>query len=89
MIRPPCPKCLPTGSGTEQLNKSIEELVRLLPPEKKTDEVTYNERLAVCGGCAELHAGMCGECGCFVLLRAAKKAMGCPVGKWEKYTGEK
>lgn len=48
-------------------------MIAALPEEKRADDDTYRHRLDICGSCESLGSGICGKCGCFVELRAAKK----------------
>lgn len=82
--RPFCRKCLLSESGFAAEYARVADMVEALPPEKRVDEGEYHRRLELCRGCGQLGAGVCGECGCFVELRAAKRAMHCPAAerKW-------
>lgn len=84
--RPPCKKCLLGQADAGELEKSIDGLILLIADEDRADDEAYRSRLAKCDECAALNEGTCGECGCFVRLRAAKRAKGCPVGKWQPLT---
>lgn len=79
----PCRRCLiqdlPRGA---ELRKIIEERLQSIPEEEKTGSETYTARLAACRGCGELREGTCGACGCYVELRAARRAKDCPLKKW-------
>ena len=44
----------------------------------KCNESVYKKRLEICENCSSLVNGMCRYCGCFVLVRATKKNLGCP-----------
>lgn len=63
---------------------SIYEYIDHLPQEQKAPQALYAQRLALCKTCQSLQNGMCALCGCFVEVRAAKKAQRCPAGRWEK-----
>lgn len=79
----PCRKCLiqdlPRGA---ELRKIIEERLSQMPEEEKTGSETYAARLNECRSCGELREGTCGACGCYVELRAARRAKDCPLKKW-------
>lgn len=81
----PCRRCLLADMPDEAaLAKNMQELIALLPEEKRADEPERLRRLAQCKACDHLNRGTCALCGCFVELRAAKKAMRCPAvpAKW-------
>lgn len=82
--RPFCRKCLLSESGFAAEYARVADMVEALPPEKRVAEDEYRRRLELCRECGQLGAGVCGECGCFVELRAAKRAMHCPSAerKW-------
>ena len=65
----------------------MDERVLQTPPERRTDDLTRKERLAICKACPELttFAGFdqCGKCKCFVLFKAAFKGSDCPLNKWQ------
>lgn len=74
-----CRRCLLEDMADEQsLLALIREQITLLPPEARAAADRYQERLTVCRGCPWLQGGMCGLCGCYVELRAAKGRMECP-----------
>lgn len=81
----PCRKCLLSAYDPDGALRTIREMIALLPPERRVGGEEYRRRLSVCGECAELNAGVCGKCGCYVELRAAKKDLGCPHERhfWE------
>lgn len=81
-MNPPCPQCVKYSADEEQLAANIAEYLAVIPEEIKTSALIYKERLMICAACSELRGGMCGECGCYVELRAAKKTLSCPVFKW-------
>jgi hypothetical protein len=39
-------------------------------------------RLSICRECASYHAGVCGECGCYMPLKARLATAQCPLGRW-------
>ena len=78
LSRKPCRRCLLEDMPDEAaLAKNMQELIALLPDDKRADEDARLSRLAVCRTCDHLNRGMCALCGCYVELRAAKKHMGC------------
>lgn len=58
--------------------RSILEYIKKIPEYRKTSDEEYSRRLNICRSCESLMNGICGKCGCFVELRAAKKEMYCP-----------
>jgi hypothetical protein len=77
-----CRKCALKEIELASIDERAQEYASLLPPQIKADGDEYRRRLAVCESCDMLIDGMCGECGCFVKLRAAKRPLSCPVNKW-------
>lgn len=77
-----CGKCLLTDLDGEKFAESIADYISLIPDELKAPAEEYASRLNICGKCPSLTEGMCGECGCFARVRAAKIKMHCPVGQW-------
>ena len=82
----PCIRCLLQDMPDEAaLAKNMQELIALLPEDKRADEAVRIQRLAVCKACDHLNRGMCALCGCYVELRTAKRHMRCPdvPARWE------
>ncbi len=73
-----CGKCLLSQFDSRKFVSTVEEYISVMPPEMKVSEDEYNRRLRICLECDMLLDGLCGECGCFVEVRAAKKNMSCP-----------
>ena len=75
----PCVRCLtadlPDGAALYRL---LRERVAALPAEEKAPEETVLRRLSLCRACDHLRSGTCALCGCYVEVRAARKAIGCP-----------
>ena len=68
------------------LAKELTDYVAHLPEEIKCSEQEHVRRLEICRQCPKCVNGLCGYCGCFVLARAAKKALDCPEpagSKWK------
>lgn len=82
---PPC-RCLLMESNQEEMSKTVEELVLLMPEDKKAAESTRRSRLEICRQCEHLADGTCARCGCFVELRAAVRAQRCPdvPSRWNR-----
>ena len=47
-------------------------------------QLTTEERLAICKGCDRLFKPTmtCKECGCFMKVKTHMKSQKCPIGKW-------
>ena len=67
-----------------ELAEIIRDRIAAMPEEQRADEATVSARLEACRACDRLTNGTCGLCGCYVELRAAKRAQRCPdvPGKW-------
>lgn len=72
-MRPFCKKCFFSELDPDGVYNEIKDMIAALPEEKRADDDTYRHRLDICGSCESLGSGICGKCGCFVELRAAKK----------------
>lgn len=83
-VRIKCRKCLLSEIGEEELLKSLDELRRAIPKDKRCEEGLYNRRLAICKECDKLNGGMCTVCGCYIEFRALKADGYCPdiAKKW-------
>lgn len=81
MTEPLCKRCLLRELDGEYF-KSIYQYIDSLPEEQKAGPEAYAKRLDICRPCSDLKNGMCAQCGCFAEVRAAKKRLGCPVGRW-------
>lgn len=77
-----CRRCLLSEADAVLYAESVSEYISLIPAENKCIGEKYEERLGICLSCVALGSGMCGECGCFIEIRAAKANMHCPVGRW-------
>lgn len=73
-----CFRCLLLESSQEEALEKIRELIERMPASEKASRELYEKRLSICRTCDALMNGMCGKCGCYVELRAAKKTAGCP-----------
>ena len=57
--------------------------VDLLFPSRYTkDEQMMLDRWRACRECPELHAGVCGKCGCVMKLKVRLSTAVCPIGTW-------
>lgn len=81
MNRTLCKRCFLQELDGEYF-KSVYQYISSLPAEQKTSPETYADRLDICRLCPDLKNGMCAQCGCFAEVRAAKKRLGCPMGRW-------
>ncbi len=69
-------------AGDPRLKKQIDMLIAGVPEKEKTSGSEYAGRLDVCASCEKLSGNTCTACGCFVELRAARKADHCVYKKW-------
>ena len=77
MERIPCRRCLLKDLSDTDYFHSIYEYIENIPPEQKTPDALYKDRLQKCTSCDHLVNGMCALCGCFVEVRAAKVRQHC------------
>ena len=73
-----CKRCLLSEIGSDDIKKTIDEIILAMPDDKKADCTLYTQRLSICKSCDELTDGMCLKCGCYVELRALQKIRRCP-----------
>ena len=76
--KPPCKRCLLAAIDPEGLAAAVARRIALLPDDIRTDEAEYARRLRACTSCDMLTDGVCGACGCYAELRAAKRDLHCP-----------
>ncbi len=81
MNTPSCKRCLLRELDGEYF-KSIYQYIASLPEEQRSSSDEYARRLKICRACGDLHNGMCAQCGCFAEVRAAKRRLACPMGRW-------
>lgn len=74
----PCRLCMEFGQDQEALQAQIVKYLDSLKAEERTVEEVYEQRLRHCENCADHRQGLCRYCGCFVVVRAAKKHLHCP-----------
>ena len=72
-----CKKCHDLD-GDLDLQARVKQTIERLDPDIRCSQSVYSQRLAICESCHMMVNGMCGYCGCFVLIRGAKAVMGCP-----------
>ena len=77
-MMPVCKRCMLADMDADGVYQAIQRRIAQMPEEQRADGETYRQRLACCRGCDALVSGLCGICGCFIELRAAKTAMHCP-----------
>jgi len=70
--------------GGQSLYNLIRQRIALLPEEERASGAEYERRLKLCRECDQLNRGTCAQCGCYVEIRAAKRALHCPHSnpKW-------
>lgn len=81
-MNPPCKRCLLAEIGKEELYETVRRRIAQMPEEERAEEALYQARLEKCKRCEMLREGICGACGCFAELRAARNRMHCPNEKW-------
>ena len=69
-----CPRCEWTKEMMEKELLKLEQYIEHIPEEDRVSDEEYERRLLLCDSCQELRGGLCGQCGCYVAVRAAKKA---------------
>lgn len=77
-----CRRCIEQDVRTEDLRAYLDDYVRELPPDIRTDESTYVLRLTLCESCPRRTGFTCTLCGCYVQTRAAKRIQKCPEKRW-------
>ena len=73
-----CKRCLLDEVFEKDEYRNMQEYIKFIDKEIKTEKHEYNRRLGICMGCDNLINGMCKICGCFVELRAAVNKNYCP-----------
>ena len=77
-----CKRCLLREFNETEYREKLERYIVGLDNGIKAPEELYEKRLFICKECEKLSEGTCLACGCYVELRAAVKASGCPHKKW-------
>lgn len=79
-----CRKCAWTREMLEKELLKLQDYIDNIPAEEKVAEEEYERRLLLCDKCKELRGGLCGQCGCYVAVRAVRKTGYCPHirAKW-------
>lgn len=81
----PCPVCETKKHllAMEMTPEILEEMAENEHYADAIDDENYQERLGICRNCKDLQQEMtCGQCGCFVQLRAKHSTAHCAMGKW-------
>lgn len=74
-----CRQCLLRELAEESDRyKAVTLCLEKIPDKERTPEELYESRLRTCKVCRSLDNGTCRQCGCYVELRAARKAVHCP-----------
>ncbi|MCM1244617.1 MAG: DUF6171 family protein [Roseburia sp.] len=73
-----CPKCTWTKEMLEKEQMKLQDYIANIPQEDKVSDQEYEKRLMLCDRCSELRGGLCGQCGCYVAVRAVRKTGYCP-----------
>lgn len=76
-----CKKCLLRDLAVQD-QKNMQRYLDAIKIQDRTDENTYEKRLAICRECDKLFEATCQACGCYVELRAAIRHGRCPYKKW-------
>ena len=80
-----CKRCMLLEQDESKLLGTLGQYIDSIADEDKVSQEIYEKRLSVCDGCESLRGGLCGFCGCFVVVRAIKKKMYCPHPKGERW----
>jgi len=71
---------------SEVTQADIDANIAEKPAESKNDELTKQQRHAICMSCehktTKLGFDSCGLCGCFIAFKTAFKQANCPANKW-------
>ncbi len=80
-MTPLCKKCF-TGIEAESYRELIEKSAASIPQRDRSGDGERERRFRICEGCEKLVGATCQACGCYVELRALRKASHCPHKKW-------
>ena len=82
--KPPCRRCLLAETDAAHIAETVQKRIAQMPEEERTAPPEYARRLSQCRACDMLTDGLCGVCGCYAELRAAKAKQHCPdcVPRW-------
>lgn len=73
-----CRRCQWTKEMFDKELLKLEDYIERIPEEERVSDEEYERRLMLCDTCSFMRGGMCGRCGCYVALRAAKRQQYCP-----------
>ena len=76
--KPFCRKCLWTKEMVEKELIKIENYIESISEDEKVDDAEYERRLLICEECSDRREGLCGQCGCYIAIRAVRKTGYCP-----------
>lgn len=80
-----CKRCLTRDlADQKKIYQTLHDYIENLDIDIRAGELLYEKRLSACMECDMLFQGMCRKCGCYVELRAAVKANGCPGKRWQE-----
>lgn len=74
----PCIKCHEFIDSSLELKAMVTNLINNIDKDNRCSDKTYRKRLKICDQCNNLINAVCSHCGCFILVRAKMKNMGCP-----------
>lgn len=80
-----CRLCTAFATESELLKEKLLTYISMLGEEEKADSALYAIRIEKCEKCKAMQQGVCSYCGCFVIVRAAKKQMSCPYPSGRKW----
>ncbi len=70
----------------EEVKSNMAEYIKTIEPDLRTDHELYSKRLAQCSSCPGLYyESTCRYCGCFVQMRALRRAVDCPNPEGSKW----
>lgn len=73
-----CRRCAWAKEMLDKEKIKIEEYIDRISEEEKVSQEEYEGRLFTCETCDQLRGGLCGQCGCYVAIRAVRKNGYCP-----------
>ena len=74
-----CRLCVDPSLPESELIAYLDNYVRTLPEQQRVSAEAYLTRLQACSDCEHQLAYTCRKCGCYVQVRASKRAMHCPL----------
>ena len=80
-----CRRCLLRElEAGQELYASVKAYREALSPDQRTPDGAFEARLETCRACPYLNNATCMQCGCFVEIRAARRDIQCPMGRWQE-----